>query len=92
MTERTLEKANEIKKELDKAREAYEALRELQKMCWGNTGEVAARKFYIEVREGCLPVQKEAITPEVAKEALGKVMENISNEIEVLKSRLEELH
>ena len=92
MTEKTLEKANEIKKELDCARGIYEGMEELQKMCWGNTGEVEARKFYVEVREGDVFKKRERVTPEAAKTALEKVMKDIATEIEGLESRLEELH
>lgn len=92
MTERTLEKANEIKKELDNARGICRGLEELRALCWGNAGEVAARKFYVEVREGDVFKKRERVTPEAAKIALDKVMKDISNEIEGLESKLEELH
>ncbi|MCM1232675.1 MAG: hypothetical protein NC489_21320 [Ruminococcus flavefaciens] len=92
MTERTLEKANAIKKELDNARGIYKGLEELQALCWGNTGEVAARKFYVEVREGDVFKKRERVTPEAAKVALDKVMKEILEEIEGLKGKLEELH
>ena len=92
MTEKTLEKANGIKKELDSAREIYRGLEELRALCFGNAGEVAARKFYVEVREGDVFKKRGRITPEAAREALETVMKEILEEIEGLKSKLEELH
>lgn len=92
MTEQTLERANEIKHEIDNARKIYKELEEAQKLCWGNTGEVRARKFCIQVQEGDTYKKTVRITPEAAKTALDEVMKEIKEEIDGLKSQLEELH
>lgn len=92
MTEKTLEKANEIKRELDNARGIYKGLEEVQKMCWGNTGEVQARCFFVEVREGDVFKKRTRVTPEAARIAIDRVMKEIQQEIGDLKSKLEELH
>ncbi len=65
-------------------------LEELQAMCCGN--EVEGRKFYVEVRDNDMYGKKERVTPEAAKAALNKVIEEISEEIREMKSKLDELH
>ncbi len=92
MTEQTLEQANEIKRELDNGRELLRGLEELQAMCCGNEAEVEGRKFYVEVRDNDRYGKKERVTPEAAKAALNKVIEEISEEIREMKSKLDELH
>lgn len=50
------------------------------------------RKFYVEVRDNDMYGKKERVTPEAAKAALNKVIEEISEEIREMKSKLDELH
>ncbi len=91
MTEKTLERANEIKKGLDSGREILREFEELRAMCYGNEAELEKRKFYVEIKDNMCG-KRARVTLEAARVAFNKVIEEISEEIRELKSKLDELH
>lgn len=71
MTEKTLERAIEIKHLIDNLRNKKEELEETRSLCWGNTNEIRARTFKVSISEnGCYKK-----TTLVSSQAVKKVLD-----------------
>lgn len=88
MTEKTLERAIDIKKNIDRLRETKDELEYHQQLCWGNTSEVNSRTFLAEIRFD-RNTRSVAVSPESLKLALDN---EIKNTDEILNNYLTELH
>lgn len=92
MTEKTLEQAIEIKRVIDRLRKGKEELEETRNLCFGNTNEVRARTFYVEVSEkGCCK-KDTIISPQAAKKALECEIVDIDEKLKKNLSALTELY
>lgn len=88
MTERTLEKAIDIKNNIDKLREMKNSLEYHQRLCWGNTTEVHSRTFGAVIHEN-----GSTRSVEVSPESLKMALDNEINQVDrLLKSYLNELY
>jgi hypothetical protein len=91
MTEQTLNKAIEIKNNLDNARYIKNNIEEKKSLCTGNFSEVAARKFNLSITDGTA-IKYISISSQAAYEALkidfsnaDKIVNTIENELRQLK-------
>ena len=88
MTEKTLERAICIKKNIDKFREIKETLEYHQKMCFGNASEVQSREFTAEIKDN-VKYHRVNVSPESMKLALDNEIKKID---EILNNYLTDLH
>jgi len=88
MTERTLEKAIAIKKEIENARNRKEALEKQDSLCWGNTGDIRGRRFVLTVRDGSA-TKDILVNPESMRLAIKQELEYVN---QTLDNRLHDLN
>lgn len=93
MTENTLVKAIEVKKQIDKRREKETSLTDTWRLCCGNTSEVERRTFLAEVINSSGRIEKNCrISPEAMRLALDMELKNNKEEINRLVEILENMH
>lgn len=87
MTEKTLEKAIEIKRHIDRLRDRKNELEMHKTLCWGNTSEVKGRSFEVVIADGGR-IKGVSISAEAAKLAMNHEIQNTD---EILKNYLTDL-
>lgn len=90
MTEQTLNKAIEIKKRLDDAREIQHNIKEKRSYCIGNASEIAARNFEVCITDGT-KIKRIRISSRAAYEALSIELDNANKIVSVIENELEQL-
>ena len=88
MTEKTLEQAIHIKKNIDKLRRRKETLECHQKMCFGNASKAQSHEFIATIKDD-VKYHRVDVSPESLKLALDN---EIKKTDEVLNYYLTELH
>lgn len=92
MTEDVLKQAVEIKHEIDSIRKIKNELEEAKELCRGNTGEVRARNFQVQISDmGCYR-KTVSVSSESAWTALKKEISDIDQRLSILQNELSELH
>jgi hypothetical protein len=91
MTEQTLNKAMQIKKNLDSSRAIRNNIEEKKKLCIGNFSEVASRKFELNITDGT-SIKSISISSDTAYEALKIEMCNADKVVCMIEKELEQLN
>ena len=92
MTEETLKKAIKIKNCIDRLREIKRELENGNELCWGNTSEVSARRFEVQITEGGCYKKTVKVSSQAAKKALDYEIAKVYESLEKHLNELSELN
>ena len=82
MTEKTLEKAIEIKQIIDNLRYKKQELEETSNLCCGNTNEVRARTFQVSISENGCYKKTTLVSSQAVKRAIEYEISGVDERLE----------